>query len=52
MLDLSDPMPVAHVGHWIEWFLYAVPIIAVLVAIAISAYRARHLDEEERDDRP
>lgn len=50
MLELSDPTLVAHVGHWVEWVLYAVPVAAVLIAVAVSAYRARNLDEKERND--
>jgi hypothetical protein len=50
MLELSDQMLVAHAGHWVEWALYAVPVVAVLIAIAISARRARNLDGESRND--
>lgn len=34
-------LPVAHAGHWIVWVLYAVPLVAVLVALWISSRRAR-----------
>jgi hypothetical protein len=50
MLELSQMTLLAHAGHWAQWALYAVPVVAVLVAIVVSAYRARHLDEEGRDE--
>lgn len=47
---MLEPVILAHVGHWISWVLYAVPIVAVLIAIAVSARRGRRLDAEERND--
>lgn len=44
------PLIVGHVSHWYHAVLYAVPVLAVLIAIAISAWRARGL-EDDGDDR-
>lgn len=37
---------IAHVGHWIMWVLYAVPVVIVLASIVISVIRDRR--EEAR----
>lgn len=37
-------LPLAHVAHWYHVVLYALPVIAVLVAIVISARRQKALD--------
>jgi uncharacterized membrane protein SirB2 len=34
-------LPIAHAGHWIFYFLYAVPILIVLGSIALNMVRSR-----------
>lgn len=43
-------LPLAHVGHYFLWVLYAVPILFVAFAIVKSMIAQRRLgdDEEER----
>ena len=36
MPDLAMTLPLAHAGHWTLWILYAIPVIAVLVAIPMA----------------
>jgi cytochrome c-type biogenesis protein CcmH/NrfF len=40
-------IPLAHVGHWWTYVLYAVPVIIVLVSVALTVLRQRR---EGRDD--
>ena len=35
----------AHAGHWIVWVLYAVPVVAVCVALWISSRRGGGVGE-------
>jgi heme exporter protein D len=43
-------LPLAHVGHYFIWVLYAVPVLIVTVAIVRSmiVQRRWERDEEER----
>ena len=52
MPEPSSLLPLAHTGHWIVWVLYALPVVAVGVAIWISARRATAAEGErgERED--
>lgn len=34
-------LPIAHVGHWALWILYAVPVIVVLASIVVTVLRDR-----------
>jgi cytochrome c-type biogenesis protein CcmH/NrfF len=31
----------AHAGHWLVWVLYAIPVIAVLLAVLFGSLRTR-----------
>ena len=45
---MPDPqlwLPLAHAGHWIVWVLYALPLVAVLIAIWISSRRGPEGDD-------
>lgn len=46
MPELAIALPIAHVAHWSHLLLYLVPVIAVLVAILMSAAKTRRLDAE------
>jgi ABC-type multidrug transport system permease subunit len=39
-------LPIAHVGHWSIWILYAVPILIVLGSIVLQLVRDRRDDDE------
>jgi len=41
-------LPIAHVGHWAIWLLYAVPVVIVLGSIVVQLRRDR--DDSEADD--
>lgn len=41
MPDPAQLLPLAHAGHWLVWILYAVPIVAVVVAIWLSSRRGK-----------
>ena len=43
-------LPVAHVGHWAMWVLYAAPLLIVLVSIAFSL--GRHRDDHPGEEAP
>jgi hypothetical protein len=34
-------LPLAHVGHWGWYFLYAVPVVVVLASIVANVLRSR-----------
>ena len=34
-------LPIAHVGHWSIWILYAVPVVIVLGSIVLQFVRDR-----------
>ena len=51
MPEALAALPVAHPGHWIVWVLYALPVIAVVIAIWISSRRAPD-GEPDDDERP
>jgi hypothetical protein len=34
-------LPIAHVGHWALWILYAVPVVIVLGSIVVTVIRGR-----------
>ena len=40
-------LPLAHVGHYALYVLYAVPVIVVLTSIVVTAVRERRLRGEE-----
>ena len=40
MPEALSILPVAHAGHWAVWVLYALPVVAVVVAIWVSSRRA------------
>jgi cytochrome c-type biogenesis protein CcmH/NrfF len=45
---MPDPcvlLPLAHAGHWLIWVLYAVPVVAVLVAVVVGSRRERRRRE-------
>jgi hypothetical protein len=42
-------IPLAHVGHWWTYVLYAVPVIIVLVSVAITLVRERHRHDSDGD---
>ena len=45
----TDPvLPIAHVGHWAIWLLYAVPVVIVLGSIVVQLRRDR--GDSEADD--
>jgi cytochrome c-type biogenesis protein CcmH/NrfF len=54
MPELSSQLLLAHTGHWSVWVLYSVPVIAVIIAIVVSSFRARRLDSAPpaADDEP
>jgi hypothetical protein len=39
--------PIAHVGHWLMWVLYAVPVVIVLGSIVVSVIRDRRAEPRE-----
>ena len=41
-------LPRAHAGHWAVWVLYAIPVIAVLIAAYTSSVRTPRFEEQER----
>jgi ABC-type multidrug transport system permease subunit len=43
------PLPLAHIGHWWMWILYAVPALIVFAATVHSALAQRRA---RRDGRP
>jgi cytochrome c-type biogenesis protein CcmH/NrfF len=43
-------MLLAHAGHWAIWVLYAIPVIAVLVAVVVGSIRARDAAERANAD--
>lgn len=49
MPEPSSLLLLAHTGHWIVWVLYALPVLAVAVAIWISARRAPSAAAETAD---
>ena len=45
-------LPLAHLGHWYFWPLYALPVLIVLwSAIATTLRERKAAQEEERDQR-
>lgn len=55
MPEPSVTLLLAHAGHWTLWVLYAIPLIAVLVAIPMASRRERTpepaADEFDNDQR-
>jgi hypothetical protein len=41
-----DVLPVAHLGHWWTYVLYAVPVLIVLASVVMTLVKERR---EERD---
>jgi hypothetical protein len=39
-------MLIAHVGHWIGYVLYAIPLLVIAIGIATSYRRSRHAQHE------
>ena len=39
-------LPIAHVGHWALWVLYAIPILIVLGSIVVQMRRDRAADAD------
>ena len=37
----------AHAGHWTVWILYAVPVIAVVIAAYTSSVKTRRFEAED-----
>jgi hypothetical protein len=44
VLDLLPPL--AHVGHWWTYVLYAVPVVIVLGSVVMTLLKERHRDGE------
>jgi cytochrome c-type biogenesis protein CcmH/NrfF len=40
--------PLAHVGHWAIWVLYAIPVVIVLGSIVVTLVRDRRGRHAER----
>jgi heme exporter protein D len=36
-------IPLAHVGHWAMYVLYAVPLVVVMTSIVVTTVRERRL---------
>lgn len=49
MPDPAATLLLAHAGHWTLWVLYAIPLIAVLVAIPMASRREKTLPDEPDD---
>jgi hypothetical protein len=43
-------LPLAHVGHWWTYILYAVPVIIVLASVAVTLIRERRAPREDPPD--
>lgn len=41
-------LPLAHIGHYLVWALYALPVLAVIAGIVYSTYTGKRA---RRDDR-
>jgi cytochrome c-type biogenesis protein CcmH/NrfF len=44
------PLPLAHVGHWSIYILYAVPVVVVLVSVVVTVRRERRAAQEGPSD--
>jgi cytochrome c-type biogenesis protein CcmH/NrfF len=44
-------LPLAHIGHWAVWVLYAVPVVVVLASIAVTFARTRRERPANRHSR-
>ncbi len=42
-------IPLAHLGHWWTYILYAVPVIIVLASVAMTLVRERRRDDSDGD---
>jgi hypothetical protein len=40
-------LPLAHVGHWYVWIVYAIPVLIVLAA-SFRALRQQRAEDRER----
>jgi cytochrome c-type biogenesis protein CcmH/NrfF len=45
-------LPVAHVGHWIVYVLYAVPVLIVLASIVFTVVRDRRRGPADQETSP
>lgn len=43
-------IPLAHVGHWWLYVLYAVPVIIVLASVVTTTLRQRRSSRDEEGD--
>jgi ABC-type multidrug transport system permease subunit len=43
--------PLAHVGHWALWIVYAVPVVVVLASIVATMLRDRERRNAEQAPR-
>lgn len=42
-------LPLAHLGHYVVWVLYALPVLVVVGGIVYSSYTARKRAPAERE---
>lgn len=42
-------LPLAHVGHYAVWVLYALPVLVVLVAIVRTSIAQRHGSDDNAE---
>jgi hypothetical protein len=45
---MSFVPPLAHIGHWYMWLLYAVPVL-VVIAASLRALVDQHREDRERE---
>ena len=43
-------MPLAHVGHWAFYIVYAVPVVVVLASVVVTIRRERRAARESSQD--
>lgn len=43
------PVPLAHAGHWLVQAVYFLPVIAFLVWLGITQFKARREGQSEED---
>jgi hypothetical protein len=46
---LASALPLAHVGHWWTYILYAVPVIIVLASVVTTLIKERRGDSDNHD---
>jgi hypothetical protein len=42
-------LPLAHIGHWWTYILYAVPVIIVLASVVTTLIKERRGDSDHHD---